>query len=765
MICCGSFVSAQIGGLLSGGRGPGRALLNTSFFGNGLYEMLNYFKTCGAWSSSAGYAFPAALDSNGFPVGTITQDITCATRIPSTYTGDWILDWAGTLSTLPTAGLKWGLNNVTITSGGAFVTSSSNGLFVGGTNGRVQFKMTGTLPSNPTLRLLSTGAFSGLTQIRLYRADQEANVLAGETINPEFSATINEINPRIVRFLHWQEVNDSNQAAWGVRNPATNFQYAQRWVPSKWAGVTSGTDTYTVGNAPDSDPSAYVANETLQVQFSNAMTSTGTFFTGSISGTTLTVSAVASGTLAVGQTVRAFGTYPGTKIVSLGSGSGGTGTYNISISQTLTSSSFIGSITPTINRNSLGAKPILDTSAQPLNTGAIAANQLATLVYDAVLDAFTYKSGGVYLFVPVDEQLNLCNVVRRDCWFTIPAFMDDASISAMIAYISANLWSGANAYLEYSNEVWNFGFTQTQWIAQHGVVLGFVAGSNRQVHDPFALRNRQIEQIALTAWSPRAQSQLKMAITSQFLGSNLTELQLYRFNGTDLTLDSQGKYTTVPGDIVTNYSVAGQRPIDFYPYTVLSHAPYYNGGEIRGIDSSYTNVMTGAVAAVDNYLSGDASRIATAFAFVNTDSRQGLKNGVLGTQTLLNYATNTTPPWAVLIASYGLPVVAYEGGYEAVAPSASRLTALGLTTSEFCADAACLSAGFASLLAAFKQTDTFRQLVNDQWVQWTSAMSTPAMPGWYEMGNSGQWSLISGNLYSLRYQNFNANQNFNAGLP
>lgn len=66
-------------------------------------------------------------------------------------------------------------------------------------------------------------------------------------------------------------------------------------------------------------------------------------FTGSISGTTLTVSAVASGTLAVGQLIVGAGVAaspPGsnaTYITALGTGLGGVGTYTVSVSQTLTS--------------------------------------------------------------------------------------------------------------------------------------------------------------------------------------------------------------------------------------------------------------------------------------------------------------------------------------------------------------------------------------------------------------------------------------------
>lgn len=56
-------------------------------------------------------------------------------------------------------------------------------------------------------------------------------------------------------------------------------------------------------------------------------------FTGSISGTVLTVSAVASGTLQVSQTILGAGISAGTTITELGTGSGGTGTYELNQEQ------------------------------------------------------------------------------------------------------------------------------------------------------------------------------------------------------------------------------------------------------------------------------------------------------------------------------------------------------------------------------------------------------------------------------------------------
>ena len=62
-------------------------------------------------------------------------------------------------------------------------------------------------------------------------------------------------------------------------------------------------------------------------------------FTGSISSTTLTVSGVSSGTIAVGQSLYGIGVSAETVITALGSGTGGTGTYTINQSQTVSAES------------------------------------------------------------------------------------------------------------------------------------------------------------------------------------------------------------------------------------------------------------------------------------------------------------------------------------------------------------------------------------------------------------------------------------------
>ncbi|MBR8157138.1 hypothetical protein KDX20_22140 [Burkholderia cenocepacia] len=61
----------------------------------------------------------------------------------------------------------------------------------------------------------------------------------------------------------------------------------------------------------------------------------GAYFTGSISGTTLTVSAVTNGTIAVGQRISGNGIASRTYITALGTGAGGVGTYTVSLAQTV----------------------------------------------------------------------------------------------------------------------------------------------------------------------------------------------------------------------------------------------------------------------------------------------------------------------------------------------------------------------------------------------------------------------------------------------
>ncbi len=70
-------------------------------------------------------------------------------------------------------------------------------------------------------------------------------------------------------------------------------------------------------------------------------------FTGSISGTTLTVTAVTTGNIGIGSVISGTGITGGTTITGLISGTGGVGTYTVSASQTVASTTITGTIVAT----------------------------------------------------------------------------------------------------------------------------------------------------------------------------------------------------------------------------------------------------------------------------------------------------------------------------------------------------------------------------------------------------------------------------------
>lgn len=81
--------------------------------------------------------------------------------------------------------------------------------------------------------------------------------------------------------------------------------------------------------------------------------------TGSITGTTLTITALASGNYAVNQIITGTGVTAGTTITALGTGTGGIGTYVVSVSQTVSSTTISSTSGATQDHNHDGSNSAL----------------------------------------------------------------------------------------------------------------------------------------------------------------------------------------------------------------------------------------------------------------------------------------------------------------------------------------------------------------------------------------------------------------------
>ena len=115
--------------------------------------------------------------------------------------------------------------------------------------------------------------------------------------------------------------------------------------------------------------------------------------TASIAGTTMTVSAVSSGTLAIGMIISGTGVTANTTITAFGSGSGFTGTYTVSAYQTVGSTTITGCAPVTnetywVRADSTNRWRMLDssTSSQTANVGTITKTfQLVDTYVDSVV--------------------------------------------------------------------------------------------------------------------------------------------------------------------------------------------------------------------------------------------------------------------------------------------------------------------------------------------------------------------------------------------
>ena len=202
---------------------------------------------------------------------------------------------------------------------------------------------------------------------------------------------------------------------------------------------SGGVGTYTI------NLSQTVAAEPM------ASAAVGARYTATVAGTTMTVSAVASGTIYLGQTVQGAGVTAGTIVTAFGTGSGSTGTYTISSSLTI-------AVGQTMYR--------LNFSVLPSSDGAFSGGTSV----DIIDNYFVYNNPGT-------QQWGSSNLLSTISPSTSYAFKDGAP-DKLVALIVDH----REVYLmgEASSEVWSdvgavpFPFQRIPGTStQHGIAAQF----------------------------------------------------------------------------------------------------------------------------------------------------------------------------------------------------------------------------------------------------------------------------------------------------
>jgi len=567
-------------------------------------------------TDAASTNYPLSLNVDQYPTGVIPTNISYSFNLPSNYTTSTVftIAWAGTvgLGADTGGGLSFGNGgSITIVSdpGSVVVGQTTSSVRMSGTNGIVQLKFNSVTPGATMVFASGANFGSGGTQFKnlffgvgAFNYSQYTTIVSTsdptQFLNPDYITAIKGLSPIAVRMLGFIggvgfHTQHRYRLGW---NTALSYSNTY-WIPNCWAGVTrSGSNitnpaadglTFIAAAATDT-PVSYTAGEIIQGQFAVA---------GAVSGA------------------------------------------------------------PTLNVGSRGAKPIFNINGFAQDPSQLRSTQYATFAYDDILNGST----GCWIMIdpsnpgygwtgsntPLEMQAAVANAVGCHLWFQLCAHttwqnstMESSSnsVTQQLSALSSQLNNGC--YLEYANEVWNFGApfnTQWSWARQSAVAFGM--GQDNLSFYGYKLAT--LMPIAKTAWG---RSGLVRVSGMQFGAAANDPTDNFQLKGQSLAPLGGGTgglglgnsfWNSYTGS--ANYTVSPNRPVD--RIEGLAYAPYYNGTNCTGADSEYSNPggiglttggpsgwTTGLIGAVDAYHAGGSTNIANAFAYMDWDIQQGLQN-------------------------------------------------------------------------------------------------------------------------------------------
>jgi hypothetical protein len=234
-----------------------------------------------------------------------------------------IFSTTGTLPTGLTAGTIYYVSKINATTFNVSTSSTLTPLVATSNSGSGTHTVTTTsLAITPPVTANNTQLATTAFVKQLFNS---TNWTAEETTSTQ-TATITIANPAVVTV---------------ATSPANGTAVAFSTTGALPTGITANnpyyvanrtSTTYNLAALPDVDQAATLSQ--------------GATFTGSISGTTLTVTAVSIGIIEVGQIISGSGVTGGTTITAYDSGMGGVGTYTVGTSQTVSSTTIQTVTTP-----------------------------------------------------------------------------------------------------------------------------------------------------------------------------------------------------------------------------------------------------------------------------------------------------------------------------------------------------------------------------------------------------------------------------------
>lgn len=258
--------------------------------------------------------------------------------------------------------------------------------------------------------------------------------------------------------LFWQ-YNQSAVGAYLRGGAISSMTLTQLQALSGSLSIVMDGYTYSAASINLSSATSFSSGATLISTGLNTTKPSAGVVTGSIAGTTLTVTAVTSGGLQVGNVISGTGVTAGTTITAIVTGTGGVGTYTVSATQTVASTS-VTATAPALTvayDSTSGAYSITSgstgaSSTAAYATGTLAASLLLTSATGAVL------SQGAAPATPSASMATL--VAQTTNWATFTTLFDPDNGSGNAQKLLFSTWCGQQNN-DYMYVCWDTDVTPT----------------------------------------------------------------------------------------------------------------------------------------------------------------------------------------------------------------------------------------------------------------------------------------------------------------
>ena len=237
--------------------------------------------------------------------------------------------------------------------------------------------------------------------------------------------------------------------------------------------------------------------------------------------------------------------------------------------------------------------------------------------------------------IPLEVMVALANKTKTNMWLNVPTKADDDYVRQMMTYVHDHLDPSLSVHLEYSNEMWNWGFQQSAYGHIEAAKLWGKDADGNGVINPLDPAE-QLPSGWVEYYGYRAAQVANIA--NQVFGKDVSRLHN--------VLATQTAYTGIEDSIIKGVSRANLGSVAslFDDYAITT----YFGSNLRGAtEADRATILSWA-------RSGDTG-LTAAFA--------ALKNGTgLSDDTSLAALKSIYTYQAAVAAKNGLNLVAYEGG-------------------------------------------------------------------------------------------------------